>query len=74
MPIKVVSVRVREHQHWERTPSGVVFWTAAGRDAVVIVRQDEGIRGRPKAEHRAQWNRERYEQTNYPRVRVNNKN
>ena len=26
MPIEVVSVRVREHQHLERTPSGVVFW------------------------------------------------
>ena len=26
MPIEVVSVRVRKHQHLERTPSGVVFW------------------------------------------------
>ena len=30
MPIEVVSVRMREHQHLARTPSGVVFWTAAG--------------------------------------------
>ena len=27
MPIEVVSVRVREHPHEERTPSGVVSWT-----------------------------------------------
>ena len=27
MPIEVVSVRVREHPHEERTPSGVVYWT-----------------------------------------------
>ena len=27
MPIEVVSVRVREHQHRERTAAGVVFWT-----------------------------------------------
>ena len=33
IPIEVVSVRVGEHQHWERTPSGVVFRAAAGRDA-----------------------------------------
>ena len=26
MPIEVVSVRVREHPHEERTPSRVVFW------------------------------------------------
>jgi hypothetical protein len=51
-----------------------VFWTESGRDAVVIVRRNEGIRGRPKADHRAQCNQGRYEQTNYPRVRVNNKN
>ena len=36
MPIEVVSVRVREHQHEEGTPSGVVFWIAAG-----IVRRNE---------------------------------
>ena len=27
LPIEVMSVRVREHQHEERTPSGVVSWT-----------------------------------------------
>ena len=27
MPIEVVSVRVREHKHKERAPSGVVSWT-----------------------------------------------
>ena len=27
MPIELVSVRVREHPHEERTPSGVVSWT-----------------------------------------------
>ena len=72
MPIEVVSVRVREHPHKERTPSGVVFWTKSDRAAVVIVRQDEGIRGRPKADQRAQWNQWRDEQTHYPRVGVNN--
>ena len=39
MPIEVVSVRVKEHQHRERTPSGVVFWTAAG-----IVRRNERMK------------------------------
>jgi len=32
MPIQVLSVRVREHPHEERTPSGVVPRTAVGRD------------------------------------------
>ena len=27
MPIEVVSIRVREHPHEERGPSGVVSWT-----------------------------------------------
>ena len=31
MPIEVVSVRVREHPHEERTPSAVVSWTAEER-------------------------------------------
>ena len=31
MPIEVVSVRVGEHQHEERTPSGVVSWTVEER-------------------------------------------
>ena len=39
IPIEVVSVRGREHQHEERTPSGVVFWTAAG-----IVRWSERMK------------------------------
>ena len=44
MPIEVVCVRVREHQHWERMPSGVVFWAGSDRDAVVIVRQNERMK------------------------------
>jgi hypothetical protein len=49
IPIEVASVRVREHQQLEGTPSGVVFWTAAG-----IVRRNERTKefeeaeGRPK--------------------------
>ena len=39
MLIEVVSVRVREHPHLEGTPSGVVFWTAAG-----IVRRNERVK------------------------------
>ena len=41
MPIEVVSVRVREHPHEERTPSGLVSWTAAERDAAGIVSRSE---------------------------------
>ena len=48
-------VRVREHQHLERMPSGAVFWTGSHGDAIVIVRQSERIQefskeaeGRPK--------------------------
>ena len=48
-------VRIGEHQHRERMPSGVVFWTGLDRDVVVIVRQSERIKdfskeaeGRPK--------------------------
>ena len=37
--IEVVSVRVREHPHEERTPSEVVSWTAAG-----IVRRNERMK------------------------------
>ena len=44
MPIEVVSVRVREHQHRERTPSRVVFGTGSGREAVVIVRRNERMK------------------------------
>ena len=44
MSIEVVSVRMREHQHLEGTPSGVVFWTAAGRDAAGIVRRKERMK------------------------------
>ena len=35
MPIEVVSVRVREHPHWERMSPGAVSWTEQvekGRD------------------------------------------
>ena len=32
IPIEVVSVRVREHPHRERTPSGVVSWTVEDRE------------------------------------------
>ena len=44
IPIEVVSVRVREHPHEERTPSGVLFWTAAGRAAAGIVRRNERMK------------------------------
>ena len=40
LPIEVESVRVREHPHEERTPSEVVYWTAAGK-----VRRNERIKG-----------------------------
>ena len=33
IPIEDVSVRVREHPHAERMPSGVVFWTGSDEDA-----------------------------------------
>ena len=29
IPIEVVRVRVREHQHLERMPSGALFWTGS---------------------------------------------
>jgi hypothetical protein len=55
MPTEVVSVRVGEHQHLERMPSVVVFWTGSGRNAVVVVWQNERMKefsteaeGRPK--------------------------
>ena len=41
IPIEVVIVRVREHPHEERTPSGLVSWTAAERDAAGIVSRSE---------------------------------
>ena len=44
MPIEVASVRVREHQHRERTPSSIVSWTGSGGDAVVVVRQNERMK------------------------------
>ena len=69
MPIEVVSVRVREHQHEERAPSGVVFGTGSGRDAVVIVRRNEKMK-----EFEAQWNQGRDELTNYLQVTANNEN
>ena len=56
------------------TPSGVVSSTAAGRDALGIVRQNERIRGRLKADQRAQWNQGRENQSEYPRMRRNNEN
>ena len=42
MPIEEVCVRVREHHHQERTPSGDVSWTEW------VERVNEEIRGRPK--------------------------
>ena len=48
-PWEVVSVRVSEHQHWERTPRGVVSWTEQ------VERVNEEMRGRPKTDQRAQW-------------------
>ena len=44
VPIEVVSVRVTEHPHEEGTPSGVVFWTAAGRDVAGILRRNERMK------------------------------
>ena len=41
IPIEVSCSRIREHQHRERMPSGVVFWDRTERNAVVIVRQSE---------------------------------
>ena len=38
-----VCVRIREHQHRERMPSGVVFGTRSDRDTIVKVRQSERI-------------------------------
>jgi hypothetical protein len=40
MPVEVVSVRVREHPHEERTPSGVVFWAATG----IVTQNDERMK------------------------------
>ena len=39
MPIEVVCVRVREHPHEERTPSGVVPWAVEERQSVQINKQ-----------------------------------
>ena len=50
MPVELVSLRVRKHPHEERTPSGVVSWTER------VKRVNERVRGRPKADQRAQWN------------------
>ena len=54
MPIEVVSVRVKEHQHEERTPPGVVS-EIEQRVAAGIVRRSEKMKefskeaeGRPK--------------------------
>ena len=60
----------------DRTPSGVVCWTAAERYSRFSETEweNEGIRGRLKAERRAQWNQENDDQAEYPRVRVNNEN
>ena len=44
IPTEAVSVRRREHQHWERTPSDVVSWTAPERDTAGIVRQNERMK------------------------------
>ena len=71
MPIELVSVKVREHPHEERTSSGVVPCTAAG-----IVRQNERMKefeGGPP-EPREARKRDRDEQTNHPRVTANNEN
>ena len=36
MPFEIVTVRVREHPHAERTPCGVVSWTEQiGRDGEI---------------------------------------
>ena len=41
IPIEIVCVRLREHPHRERIPSGVVFWAGSDKDALVLVRQNE---------------------------------
>ena len=70
-------VRVREHQHRERTPSGVVFWTGSDRDAVVIVTWNERMKefegGRRPTTGRSGI-KEEICFSNYPSVRVNNAN
>ena len=72
-----VSVKVREHQHRERTPSGVVFWTAA--EAVrgnERIKEFEGGRRPTKRCSRTVAERQRCtdDQTEYPRVGVNEYN
>ena len=74
IPIEVVSVAVRDHQHRERTPSSVVCVAGSDRDAVVIVRQGERIqeilkeaKGRPKGVPEL-WIQGEDDQTNQPRV------
>ena len=77
MPIEVVSVRVREHQHQERTPFEDVSWTAAG-----IVRQNERMKefegGRRPTKGRSGTVEERQgctdEQTKYPGIVANDEN
>ena len=53
IPIVVVSVRTREHQHRERTPSGCCVWDRIERETAGIVREDKNYRRRPKADHKA---------------------
>ena len=63
IPIEVVSVRVREHPHWERTPFGVVSWTEqremqqAQWGRLREWRNSREAEGRPKsaAELRERW-------------------
>ena len=47
MPFEVVSVKVSEHQHQERTPSGVVSWTIAQKETADIVRRSERMKKLP---------------------------
>ena len=44
IPIEVVSVRIEEHQHRERTPSGFVLSTGSHRDAGVILGENERMK------------------------------
>ena len=77
MPMEVVSVRVRESTRMKKE---CLLKLCLGQNGERCSRhseaewENEGIRGRPKADQRAQWNQGRDEQANFPRVRVNNDN
>ena len=64
IPIVVVSVRVREHQHEERTSSGVVSSTAAGKVSwSARIKEFREAEGRPNG-GMERWKRDRDAQIN----------